>query len=121
MNAFEAAGASGAGANAIQRQSGLRGDLPFSIFLLLSVFAAGCQTFVGPGPPERSGVRSCQAVAFKEYLYFLTGIYSGMLADPSFRPAVIAGDRSMRGVLKRIGLGVKLRSLMSQREIQHRP
>jgi NRPS condensation-like uncharacterized protein len=56
----------------------------------------------------------CDAAGFKEYLYFLCKIYSGMMADPEYRPAKIVGDRSIRGVLRSIGLGVKLRSLLSQ-------
>jgi NRPS condensation-like uncharacterized protein len=56
----------------------------------------------------------CDAAGFKEYLYFLCKNYSEIMADPAYRPTTIAGDRSIRGVLKRIGLGVKLRSLLSQ-------
>ncbi len=56
----------------------------------------------------------CDAAGFKEYLYFLCHIYSGMLSDPEFRPAKIVGNRSIRGVLRTIGLDVQLRSLLSQ-------
>lgn len=56
----------------------------------------------------------CDAAGFKEYLYFLCKIYSEMMADPAYKPTTIVGDRSIRGVLKRIGMGVKLRSLLSQ-------
>ncbi len=56
----------------------------------------------------------CDAEGFKEYLYFLCEIYSGIMADPAYRPTIIVEDRSIRGVLKRIGLGVKLKSLLSQ-------
>jgi NRPS condensation-like uncharacterized protein len=62
----------------------------------------------------------CDAAGFKEYLYFLCRIYSGMMADPAYRPATIDGDRSIRGVLKRIGMGVKLRSLLSQSKENNR-
>jgi NRPS condensation-like uncharacterized protein len=34
--------------------------------------------------------------------------------DPAYRPAAITGDRSMRGVLGRFGIGVRLKSLFSQ-------
>ena len=54
------------------------------------------------------------AADFKAYLYFLCKIYSEIMADPAYRPPVIAGERSMRGVLKRFGLGIKLKSLFSQ-------
>jgi len=54
------------------------------------------------------------AAGFKEYLYFLCEIYAGILADPGYRPAVIAGDRSMRTVLARFGMRIKLKSLLSQ-------
>jgi NRPS condensation-like uncharacterized protein len=54
------------------------------------------------------------AVGFKSYLYFLCKIYSGLMADPAYRQPAIAGDRSMRVVLKRFGWGVKLKSLFSQ-------
>lgn len=56
----------------------------------------------------------CDAAGFKEYLYFLCNTYSEMLADPEFKPAKIVGNRSIRGVLGSMGLGVKLRSLLSQ-------
>src|SRR5208337_896935 len=36
------------------------------------------------------------------------------LADPAYRPNPVAGDRSMRRVLERFGLGVKLKSLFLQ-------
>ena len=56
----------------------------------------------------------CDAAGFKEYIYFLCTIYSKMISDPACKPVSIAGDRSIRGVLKGIGMGVKLRSLLSQ-------
>lgn len=56
----------------------------------------------------------CDAAGFKEYLYFLCNIYSEMLVKPGFRPAKIVGNRSIRGVLGTIGLGAKLKSLLSQ-------
>jgi NRPS condensation-like uncharacterized protein len=56
----------------------------------------------------------CDAAGFKEYLYFLCSIYSALLADPGYQPIMINGDRSMRGVLKHIGVGVKIRSLLTQ-------
>ena len=62
----------------------------------------------------------CDAAGFKEYLYFLCKIYSGVKADPAYRPTTIDGDRSIRGVLKRIGMGVKLRSLLSQSKENNR-
>jgi len=55
------------------------------------------------------------AAGFKAYLYFLCKIYSGLMVDPAYRPpTAMAGDRSMRGVLKRFGMGVKFKSLFSQ-------
>jgi NRPS condensation-like uncharacterized protein len=56
----------------------------------------------------------CDAADFKQYLYFLCTIYSELAANPAYRPAAIIGDRSIRGVLKRFPLGVKLRSLLTQ-------
>ena len=56
----------------------------------------------------------CDAADFKQYIYFLCSIYSRLLTEPSYRPSAITGDRSMRGVLKRFGLGVKLKSLFQQ-------
>jgi NRPS condensation-like uncharacterized protein len=56
----------------------------------------------------------CDANGFKEYLYFLCKIYSKLVTDPEYRPSTITGDRSMRGVLKRFGVGVKVKSLFSQ-------
>ena len=56
----------------------------------------------------------CDAGGFKEYLYFLCNIYSKLMADPEFRPAPADGDRSIRGVLKRFGVGAKLKSLFLQ-------
>lgn len=56
----------------------------------------------------------CDAAGFKLYLRFLCKIYSGLMADPAYRPARITGDRSMRGVLKRFDMGVKFRSLILQ-------
>jgi NRPS condensation-like uncharacterized protein len=56
----------------------------------------------------------CDAAGFKEYLYFLCGIYSRLLTEPGYRPSAITGDRSTRGVLKRFGVGVKLKSLFLQ-------
>jgi NRPS condensation-like uncharacterized protein len=41
-------------------------------------------------------------------------IYTRLLADPAYRPNPGAGDRSMRRVLERFGLGVKLKSLFLQ-------
>jgi NRPS condensation-like uncharacterized protein len=56
----------------------------------------------------------CDAAGFKEYLYFLCRIYAGLTADSAFRPVAIDGDRSIRGVLKRFGPGVKLKSLLQR-------
>ena len=56
----------------------------------------------------------CDAAGFKSYIYFLCAIYTRLLADPAFRPNRVAGDRSMRRVLERFGLGVKLKSLFLQ-------
>jgi NRPS condensation-like uncharacterized protein len=62
----------------------------------------------------------CDAAGLKQYLYLLCKIYSGLTANPAYRPAVIIGDRSIRGVLKRFPLGVKLRSLLTQSKDNNR-
>ena len=55
------------------------------------------------------------AAAFKAYLYLLCEIYSAIVADAKWRgPVALAGDRSMRPVLQRFGIGVRLKSLLSQ-------
>ena len=56
----------------------------------------------------------CDAAGFKEYIYFLCAIYSKMISDPAYKPTSIVGDRSIRGILKSIGIGAKLRSFLSQ-------
>jgi NRPS condensation-like uncharacterized protein len=56
----------------------------------------------------------CDAAGFKAYLYLLCKIYSGLIADPHCKPSAITGDRSIHCVLKRFGLGVKLKSLLLQ-------
>jgi NRPS condensation-like uncharacterized protein len=60
------------------------------------------------------------AAGFKEYLYFLCEIYSGIMADPGYGPVTIAGDRSMRGVLESFSMGIKLKSLLSQSKDNNR-
>jgi NRPS condensation-like uncharacterized protein len=62
----------------------------------------------------------CDTAGFKNYLYFLCKIYSEMMVDPAYRPTTIDEDRSISGVLKRIGLGVKLKSLLSQSKENNR-
>jgi NRPS condensation-like uncharacterized protein len=56
----------------------------------------------------------CDAAGFKEYLYFLCKIYSGLVGDPAYKPAVIAGDRSIRGVLKHFDASDRLKCLFLQ-------
>ena len=56
----------------------------------------------------------CDAAGFKPYLQFLCKIYSGLMANPAYKPAEITGDRSMRGVLKRFCMGAKLKCLILQ-------
>jgi NRPS condensation-like uncharacterized protein len=56
----------------------------------------------------------CDAAGFKQYLDFLCQIYSALAADPAYRPPTIAGDRSMRGVLRRFPLSVRFKSLFRQ-------
>ena len=56
----------------------------------------------------------CDAAGFKAYLGFLCEIYSGLTADPAFRPTEITGDRSIGGVLKRFPMSVRLKSLFLQ-------
>ena len=56
----------------------------------------------------------CDAAGFKPYLQFLCKIYSGLMANPAYKPAEICGDRSMRGVLRRFGMGAKLKCLILQ-------
>jgi len=60
------------------------------------------------------------AAAFKDYLYLLCRTYTGILADPGYEPVAIAGDRSMRGVLRRFGMGIKLKSLLSHSKENNR-
>ncbi len=60
------------------------------------------------------------AAAFKDYLYLLCRTYTGILADPGYEPVAIAGDRSMRGVLRRFGMAVKLKSLLSHSKENNR-
>jgi len=62
----------------------------------------------------------CDAAGFKEYLYFLCEIYAGIIAGPGYRPIAIAGDRGIRGVLERFGMGIKLKSLLSQSKDNNR-
>lgn len=62
----------------------------------------------------------CDARGFKEYLYFLCEIYSGIVADPEYRPPAIIGDRSMRRVTETFGMGMKLKSLLSQSKDNNR-
>ena len=62
----------------------------------------------------------CDAADFKEYLYFLCKTYSGLMTDRAYRPTAIAGDRSMRRVLKRFGVSVKFKSLFSQNKDNNR-
>jgi NRPS condensation-like uncharacterized protein len=62
----------------------------------------------------------CDAADFKQYLYFLCRIYSELAAGPTYRPAAINGDRSMRGVLKRFAMSVKLKSLLMQSKDNNR-
>ncbi len=58
----------------------------------------------------------CDAAGFKQYLYFLCEIYTGIMADAGYRPAAVTGDRSINGVLERFGMGIKLKSLLVQRK-----
>ena len=60
------------------------------------------------------------AAGFKQYLYFLCEIYTGIMADAGYRPVMVAGDRSIRGVLERFGMGIKLKSLLSQSKENNR-
>lgn len=54
------------------------------------------------------------AAGFKQYLDLLSMIYSGLSSDPAFNPTPIAGDRSIRGVLRRFPWSVRLKSLFLQ-------
>ena len=60
------------------------------------------------------------AAGFKEYLYFLCETYTGIAADPGYRPVAITADRSMRAVLDRFGIRIKLKSLLAQRKDNNR-
>jgi len=62
----------------------------------------------------------CDAADFKQYLYFLCTIYSELAANAAYRPAKIIGDRSMRGVLRRFAMSVKLKSLLMQSKDNNR-
>jgi NRPS condensation-like uncharacterized protein len=63
----------------------------------------------------------CDAAGFKSYLYFLCVIYTRLLADPAYQANPVAGDRSMRRVLERFDLGVKLKSLFLQSGDNNQP
>jgi NRPS condensation-like uncharacterized protein len=63
----------------------------------------------------------CDAAGFKSYIYFLCAIYTRLLADPAYRPNPVAGDRSMRPVLARFPLSVKLKSLFLQSGDNNQP
>jgi NRPS condensation-like uncharacterized protein len=63
----------------------------------------------------------CDAAGFKSYIYFLCAIYTRLLADPACRPNPVIGDRSMRPVLERFRLGVKLKSLFLQSGDNNQP
>lgn len=56
----------------------------------------------------------CDAADFKSYLYQLSALHSKLAQEPGFRPAVRAGDRSLRQMLSRFSLRTKLRSLLKQ-------
>ena len=56
----------------------------------------------------------CDAADFKQYLYFLCNIYSELATNLTYRPRTINGDRSIRGVLRRFAMSVKLKSLLTQ-------
>jgi NRPS condensation-like uncharacterized protein len=56
----------------------------------------------------------CDAADFKEYLYFLCRIYSGLMADPGYNSTAMTGDRSMRRVLEDFGVSTKLKCLLLQ-------
>jgi NRPS condensation-like uncharacterized protein len=52
------------------------------------------------------------AAGFKEYLYSVCAIYSGLLADPRLAPpAALVGDRGMADVLRGLGFFAKAASL----------
>lgn len=54
----------------------------------------------------------CDAADFKAYIYFLAKLYSGVTPDPGYRPRGSSEDRSVRRVLKRFSLGVRVKSLL---------
>jgi NRPS condensation-like uncharacterized protein len=56
----------------------------------------------------------CDAADFKTYLYLLCGLYAGVLPDGGDRPAACTEDRSVRRILKRFGLGTRLKSVLLQ-------
>lgn len=71
----------------------------------------------GSGPCEVALTMShmiCDAAGFKEYLYLLCEIYTGIMADPGYGHIAVNGDRSERGVLKSFSTGTKIRSLLTQ-------
>jgi NRPS condensation-like uncharacterized protein len=63
----------------------------------------------------------CDAAGVKSYIYFLCVIYTRLLADPAYRPNPVDGDRSMRPVLERFPLSVKLKSLFLQSGDNNQP
>jgi NRPS condensation-like uncharacterized protein len=56
----------------------------------------------------------CDAADFKAYLYFLCGLYSGVIPDPGHGLVGFSEDRSVLRVLKRFGLGTRLKSAFLQ-------
>ena len=56
----------------------------------------------------------CDATDFKAYLYFLCGLYTGVIPDPGHGLGKSTEDRSVLRVLKRFGLGTRLKSAFLQ-------
>jgi NRPS condensation-like uncharacterized protein len=72
------------------------------------LYEAGCAVAI------RMNHMVSDAAGFKQYLDFLSMTYSALASGSAFSPTLIAGDRSIRGVLRRFSWSVRLKSLLLQ-------
>ena len=62
----------------------------------------------------------CDAAGFKQFLNFLSDVYSRLIADRAYRPPEIDADRSMQAVLDRFAMNSKLKALFLQNDDNNR-